>query len=62
MHTGAMPTPVGPVPRDPDDPDLSDEWHDDPDDDLATPGFGWPVRLIALLILVAIVLLFVVAV
>ena len=53
---------MGPVPRDPDDPDLSDEWHDDPDDDLATPGFGWPVRLIALLILVAIVLLFVVAV
>ncbi len=55
-----MPTPVGPVPRDPDDPDLWDEWYEG-DDDLAATHFGWPLRVVALLILVGIVLLYAVA-
>lgn len=57
-----MPTPVGPVPRDPNDPDLWDEWYDadDPDDDLG-PGFGWPLRIIALVIVIGLVALFVLA-
>ena len=56
-----MPTPVGPVPRDPDDPELWDEWYDaDEDDgDDGAPGFTWPVRVVALLIVLGIVLLFV---
>ena len=50
-----MPTPVGPAPRDPDDPDLWDEWYEaDPD---TGPSFGWPLRLLALLVLIGIVLL-----
>lgn len=53
-----MPTPVGPVPRDPDDPDLWDEWYDEEgDEDAAT--HGWGVRLIALLVAVAFALLLV---
>jgi hypothetical protein len=56
-----MPTPVGPAPRDPDDPDLWDEWHEE-DDDLAVDSrFGWPVRLLALLVVVAVVMLLVAA-
>ncbi len=50
-----MPTPVGPAPRDPDDPDLWEEWYDR-DDDRTGPSFGWPTRLVALLIVVGIVL------
>ncbi len=53
-----MPTPVGPAPRDPDDPDLWGEWYDDDDGD-TTVRFGWPVRAVALVIVVGIVLLFV---
>ena len=53
-----MPTPVGPAPRDPDDPELWDEWYDDDGDD-AAPRFSWPARVVALLIVLAIVLLFV---
>ena len=49
-----MATPVGPAPRDPSDPDLWDEWYEGVDDDPAQSHFGWPVRLVALLILVAI--------
>ena len=58
-----MPTPVGPVPRDPNDPDLWDEWYDtaEDDDDDAGSQFGWPVRIVALVIVVAFVLLVVVA-
>ena len=58
-----MPTPVGPAPRDPNDPDLWDEWYDaDADgDEPAQSGFGWPVRLVALLVLVAVGLLLVLA-
>ncbi|MDQ4068698.1 MAG: hypothetical protein M3203_04360 [Actinomycetota bacterium] len=54
-----MPTPVGPAPRDPNDPDLWDEWYDPGDGDSAGAAFGWPTRLVALLIVVGIVLFFV---
>ena len=50
-----MPTPVGPAPKDPNDPDLWDEWYDGDDED-AGPRFGWPVRILALLIVAGIVL------
>ena len=56
-----MPTPVGPAPRDPNDPDLWEEWHDANDEDPGPGRFGWPLRLVAILIVVGIVLLFVVA-
>lgn len=54
-----MPTPVGPVAPDPDDPDLWTEWYDDDEVDADPSRYGWPVRLIAALALVAVVLLFV---
>lgn len=59
-----MPTPVGPTAPDPDDPDLWTEWYDDQDEDEGEVDdgpsrYGWPVRLIAALALVAVVLLFV---
>ncbi|HEV2760283.1 MAG TPA: hypothetical protein VGV86_12015 [Acidimicrobiales bacterium] len=54
-----MPTPVGPAPRDPNDPDNWD-WYEAEDDDLG-PGFGWPLRLVALIIVIAVVALFVLA-
>ncbi len=50
-----MPTPVGPAPRDPDDPDHWGEWYEEDDGD-AGSGFGWPVRIVALVIVAAIVL------
>lgn len=55
-----MPTPVGPVPRDPGDPDSWDEWYDteENDDELAS-GFGWPLRLVALVIVISVVAVFV---
>lgn len=56
-----MPTPVGPAPRDPDDPDSWDEWYDEDDDDDTASAFGWPARLVALVIVLGIVLLFVLA-
>ena len=52
-----MPTPVGPAPRDPNDPDLWDEWYEDDDD--AGTRFGWPVRVLALVILLGLVLVYV---
>ena len=55
-----MPTPVGPAPRDPNDPDLWEEWYDEDEDedyDGAGPGFGWPIRIVALVIVVGFVLL-----
>lgn len=55
-----MPTPVGPVPRDPNDPDLWEEW-DDGGDAIDQPRFGWPIRMVALLVVVGIVSLFVFA-
>ncbi len=57
-----MPTPVGPAPPDPDDPDLWDEWYDDDDDDEPGPSrFGWPVRLLALLVVVGLLVVYVLA-
>ncbi len=61
-----MPTPVGPVAPDPDDPDLWTEWYDDDDgpdgggrDAYGPSRFGWPVRIVAAIALVAMVLLLV---
>lgn len=60
-----MATPVGPVPRDPNDPDLWEEWdegdYDDDDSAVAGPGYGWPIRLIALLVAIGIAALYVLA-
>jgi len=61
-----MATPVGPAPRDPHDPDMWDEWYErDADgcdiDDRAPRQFGWPVRLVALLVVLAIASLLVFA-
>lgn len=56
-----MPTPVGPVPRDPNDPDLWEEWYDEDDDDDVGPGFGWPIRIVALVIVIGFLLLVVLA-
>ena len=56
-----MPTPVGPAPRDPDDPDFWDEWYDDEGDEVGPSSFGWPVRLLALLIVAGIAGLYVFA-
>ncbi len=54
-----MPTPVGPAPRDPNDPDLWDDWEDWDDDEEGGPRFGWPIRAIALLILLGLLLVYV---
>ncbi len=54
-----MPTPVGPAPRDPNDPELWDDWYDEDGDD--GPSFGWPIRVLALVVLIGIVVLFVLA-
>jgi hypothetical protein len=56
-----MPTPVGPAPRDPNDPDLWDEWYRPDDDPGSTPRFGWPVRLLAIVVVVTVVALLVLA-
>ncbi len=56
-----MPTPVGPAPQDPDDPDLWDEWYDSDDDGDDQTRFGWPIRLLALLIVIGIASLLVFA-
>lgn len=61
-----MPTPVGPAAPDPDDPDLWAEWYgddDDEDDDGYTGGssYGWPLRILALLVLVGVAALLVLA-
>lgn len=53
-----MPTPVGPVSPDPNDPDQWNEWYDSDDHELGT-GFGWPLRLVAIVILIGVVALFV---
>ncbi|HEX8770123.1 MAG TPA: hypothetical protein VF711_05070 [Acidimicrobiales bacterium] len=59
-----MATPVGPVAPDPNDPDLWNEWYDAEDtaeDDRTPSRFGWPVRIVALLVAIGIALLLVVA-
>ena len=54
-----MPTPVGPVEPDPDDPDLWPEWYQD-DDDLPPPrGFPMWMRVAAVVALVGFVVMFV---
>lgn len=56
-----MATPVGPVDRDPNDPDLWDEWNED-DDDLVVAGRpATRLRLIAVVVLVAMAVLAVLA-
>jgi len=60
-----MPTPVGPADRDPDDPDLWEEWYssDEEDDDggIAPRSLPWPYRLVALVALIGVVALLVLA-
>ncbi len=57
-----MATPVGPVPRDPNDPDFWDDWDEDGENDVvAGPGYGWPVRLIALVVVIGIAALYILA-
>lgn len=58
-----MPTPVGPAAPDPDDPEQWDEWDevDDDDDDELGPGFGWPIRMVALVVVVGFLLLVILA-
>ncbi|MEO7555450.1 MAG: hypothetical protein ABIV94_02445 [Acidimicrobiales bacterium] len=57
-----MPSPMGPVPPDPDDPDLWPEFDQDSDDlwDDETFPRRWPtgMRIVALLVLVAFVLVY----
>ncbi len=56
-----MPTPVGPAPRDPNDPDLWEEWYE-PDEPVTTTGrFGWPARVLAILLVVGLAVLVVMA-
>ena len=57
-----MPTTVGPAPRDPNDPDLWEEWYETEEADEAVEAvrrsrFGWPVRILAILVVVAFALL-----
>ena len=62
-----MPTPVGPVPGDPNDPDLWQEWYEgDGDGDGGgggdrRPGFRWSIRLVALIVALGIASLLVFA-
>jgi hypothetical protein len=57
-----MPTPVGPADPDPDDPEQWDEWDEaDNDDDELGPGFGWPIRIVALFVVVGFLLLVILA-
>ncbi len=56
-----MPTPVGPAPRDPNDPDFWDEWFEPDDDEPARSRFGWPVRVLAIVLAIAIALVLIVA-
>ncbi len=58
-----MPTPVGPAPRDPNDPDLWEEWYDTEDGEVAMgrSRFGWPVRIVVLVVIVTLVVLMVVS-
>ncbi len=53
-----MPTPVGPGPRDPNDPDLWEEWYAS-DDAVPRRRFGWPVRVLAILVVLTLAVLMV---
>ena len=54
-----MPTPVGPAPPDPNDPDLWEEWYEADADTARGPRFAWPVRILAILVVVSLALLIV---
>jgi len=58
-------TPVGPAARDPDDPDLWEDWYDadmeSGDEEVTGPGYGWPLRFVALIVALGIVALYVLA-
>jgi hypothetical protein len=56
-----MPTPVGPAPGDPNDADLWDEWFDPDDEEVPRSRFGWPVRVLAIVIAISIALLLIFA-
>ena len=53
-----MSAPLGPAPGAPDDPELWEEWYEGGD---AGPRrrFGWPVRILAILVVVALAVLMV---
>ena len=51
-----MPTPVGPAPHDPNDPDLWEEWYES-DGPVPRSRFGWPVRILAIVVVVTLALL-----
>lgn len=55
-----MPTPVGPAPRDPNDPDLWEEWYESDAASVPNRRFGWPVRILAILVIVALAVLIIV--
>jgi hypothetical protein len=50
-----MPTPVGPVEPDPNDPELWPEWYDE--EDWSRQGHGAAVRIVALVVVLGLVLL-----
>jgi len=57
-----MATPVGPADRDPDDPDLWDEWYEPEDDDpVLADRRATRLRLVAVVVLVAMAVLAVLA-
>jgi hypothetical protein len=56
-YTGSMPTPVGPVPPDPNDPELWD-WGED-DDDIQPRRQPWRLVLVGIIVLGLVLLLLV---
>lgn len=60
-YTLTMPTPVGPVPSDPDDPDLWD-WSGDDDEDFSRPTPRWSHVMLVGVVVFALVLLVLVSV
>ena len=52
-----MPTPVGPAPRDPNDPDLWEDWYEGDVDSVPSRRFGWPVRILAIIVIVTLAVL-----
>jgi hypothetical protein len=52
-----VPTPVGPAPRDPNDPDLWEEWYEPDDGTVPRSRFGWPVRILAIVVVVTLAVL-----
>ncbi len=52
-----MPTPVGPAARDPNDPDLWEEWYESDGGTVPRSRFGWPIRILAVVVVVTLALL-----